>query len=266
MTPNSYQTALHHAFQAWLRHDERVHKSIQVHAQTHPDQWFGTDADARTRRDWWADPALWCDPWDEWTKSNALTGLLDDIVQRNTEYETFVAIVNMIWGDILTRAQCEAEALYLEAVHLGINPAVYIAHRRGTTVQAAYALLKRADGRKMLNLSSKGSVVDDDYNQKPAYTPSEVEIADKLMSMTVICAGGGSHCQGEAPARFGICWNCLQQFGRPGDRDPGTAHWLEPEIRRVKAQAKREARNQLYAEHAGLVDSPDEYEAVTEAV
>lgn len=252
------------AFFAALEHKKRISQSIYAHTQTHPARWLGIDPESRICPDWWNDLARWCEPHEQHSQSAVLRGLLDLIVDRPTEYAAFVSLVEIVWNRALTNAQIEAEALRLEAQHLGINPAVYIAHRRGTSLQAAYALMRRADGRKMLKLETISSVIDD--SQKNPYRPSEAEIASQLKEMKVICAGGGTRCLGEAPAQYGICWNCLHEFGRPGERDEYTARWLEPEIRRIKAQAKREARNQLYAEHAGLVDSPQEYEAVTEVV
>ena len=249
---------------AVFEHEKRIAASIQADAQAHPHRWLGIDPESRICPNWWNNLARWCEPHEQHSQSAVLRGLLDLIVDRPTEYATFVSLVAIAWARALTQAQIEAEALRLEALHMGINPAVYIAHRRGTSLQAAYALMRRTDGRKMLKLEAVSSVIDD--SQKKPYRPSEAEIASQLKEMKVICAGGGTRCSGEAPAQYGICWNCLMEFGRPGERDDYTVRWLEPEIRRIKAQAKREARNQLYAEHAGLVDSPQEYEAVAEAV
>lgn len=191
--------------------------------------------------------------------------LIDSIVDRHTEQAVFHNGLKTACKKSLTPAQKEAKLLEAEAVALGRNPARYVATMRGISTSAAYALLKRADGR-MLNFSSVVGVKGVDNVSR--WIPERVDVDRKLRAIRTVCAAGGQHCKGEAPARFTICWECRKEFGAPHDWDEITRRWLLPEVRRLKRLAYREAVNLLYAERreAGIVDDINLYELIAEAV
>lgn len=223
---------------------------------------------------WYSDLLCWCDlkeihlarmvaQNDGDPLNILLPKVIDVTVHRVTESKAFLNLLRSAWKRSLTKSQLDAKLLEAEAIRLGVTPTCYIAEQRGTTLRAAQRLLKRANRRKMF--ASTPAVASIGVELAP-WQPSRAAISHKLSSMTVVCAGSGSKCKGTARARYALCWDCLHEFGLPGEREPQTAAWLEPEIRRIRREAYAEAVNLLYAEHHGVtVDDPGQYDALTMA-
>lgn len=129
----------------------------------------------------------------------------------------------------------------------------YIAHRLNCDEQRVSRMLLFVDVPEVLeNLtllqpeSKKEYVVSKEQSHFRAPTSHEVQ---KMMAyITHPCAAGFEGCVGDMKGRFAICSRCHKQLGShiEAEWDELTRKWLPAEVRRIRKQWQKDARNAWY--------------------
>jgi hypothetical protein len=138
-------------------------------------------------------------------------------------------------------AQVEAVTLAYEAVAAGMNPARYVAQRKGTSLRAAYYLLRRADDHmgKMFNLEQNFHSVD----RGKSILPTEAEIKRRMAGFRHECPCAPLHddCKQTIRGDQDLCHPCAKRYGVEGERPD----WLQMLIADTRKTLREDALSEL---------------------
>ncbi len=193
--------------------------------------------------EWWLNVLSWVD-WTDITthKRNGYVFFMDMLINRPTEFAVMLALFVRAYercvGRLeMTAAQVEAVTLAYEAVAAGMNPARYVASKKGTSLRAAYYLLKRADTHieKMFNFPQKTYTP---YREKN-YLPSEAQIQRQMAKYRRPCPCKDLHddCVGMTRGDRDLCHPCSKRYGLKGERPD----WLEKYVQSVRSEYRERA-------------------------
>lgn len=178
-------------------------------------------------------------------------------VTRNMFYATYNAWLQELFRAELTIDNLlEMMRLYAEAcrsVQLTNDIKVYIAHRLNCDERRVTRMLLFVDVPEVLeNLTLLQPKVKKEYvvikEQSRFRAPTSAEVQKMMAYITHPCAAGFEGCVGEMKGRFAICSRCHKQLGShiEAEWDELTRKWLPAEVRRIRKQWQRDARNTWY--------------------
>lgn len=215
-------------------------------------------------RAWWLSVLAWIDFTDITThKRSGYVFFMDLLIKRPTEFAVFLLLfVNAYERSIgrleMTSAQVEAVVLANEAAANGINPARYVASKKGTSLRAAYYLLKRADGNlgKIFNFPQKTHSSSREKN----YLPDEDTIKRRMAGFVIQCPTAPLHddCAGTVHGDRDLCFACSKRYGVEGERP----QWLQDIIRDNRRVLREDALADLLVYN---VADDDEFDYLVEA-
>jgi hypothetical protein len=174
-------------------------------------------------------------------------------ITRQMFYETYNA-----WLRELFRAQVTIDELmeFARLIHAAykaerdVKP--YIARQLNQDEKRVGKVLLFLDIQAVLEMvipetiKQKVDVVYSEQSRYPAPTASQIQ--SLIASSYHPCACGFEGCIGDITGRFWICSNCYRKLGShiESEWDELTRKWLPKEIRRIRSQAQRDARNLWY--------------------
>lgn len=196
---------------------------------------------------WWLNVLAWID-WTDLTthKRAGYVFFMDLLIHRPTEFAVMLALFVRAYersvGRLeMTASQVEATTLAYEAVAAGMNPARYVASKKGTSLRAAYYLLKRADTQigKMFNLGQNFHSIDRGKN----ILPSEAEIKRRMAGYrhTCPCAPLHDDCNQTIRGDQDLCYPCSKRYGVEGERPD----WLQHMIADTRKTLREDALTDL---------------------
>jgi hypothetical protein len=178
-------------------------------------------------------------------------------VTRNMFYVTYNA-----WLQELFRAEVTIDhlldmmRLYAEAsrnLHYTNDIKAYIAHRLNCDEQRVSRMLLFVDVAEVLeNLTLLQPEMKKEYipirEQSRFRAPTSAEVQKTMTSITHPCAAGFEGCCGDIKGRFAICSRCYKELGSyiETEWDDLTRKWLPAEVRRIRKQWQKDARNAWY--------------------
>ncbi len=176
------------------------------------------------------------------------------VFPRETERVVFTRMIAAVQGRgvTLTDEQRAALQLEFEARAVWCVPAArYIAEKRGTSLNAARVLLRRAKMRELEQMYVSDPRLTLQYTnerQAAGAKPSQDDIIKRQRAMKKRCAGDGSAgCRGEISGMFDLCPVCRKRYGE--DRSDYPA-WLLAEIARLRREHRKAAVESLWREGA----------------
>lgn len=129
----------------------------------------------------------------------------------------------------------------------------YIAHRLNCDEQRVTRMLLFVDVPEVLeNLTLLQPEVKKEYipirEQSRFRAPTSAEVQKMMTSITHPCAAGFEGCCGDMKGRFAICSRCYKELGSyiETEWDDLTRKWLPAEVRRIRKQWQKDARNAWY--------------------
>jgi hypothetical protein len=174
-------------------------------------------------------------------------------ITRQMFYSTY-----NLWLQELFRAQVtidelmEVARLCQEAHKARRDVKDYIARKLDENVMRVGKMLLFLDIQAVLEMvlpepnKQKVDVVYSEQSRYPA--PTALQIQSLIASSYHPCACGFEGCIGDITGRFWICSKCYKKLGShiESEWDEITRHWLPKEIKRIRSQAQRDARNLWY--------------------
>lgn len=209
----------------------------QTHASVKPGIHFA----------WWLNVLAWID-WTDLTthKRAGYVFFMDLLISRPTEFAVMLALFVRAYersgGRLeMTASQVEAVTLAYEAVAVGLNPARYVAQRKGTSLRAAYYLLQRADTHigKMFNIEQNFHSVD----RAKKYLPTEADIKRRMAGFRHECPCAPLHedCKHTIRGDQDLCHPCSKRYGVEGERPI----WLQALISDTRKTLREDALSEL---------------------
>lgn len=186
-------------------------------------------------------------------------------LENHTSYVILASITRQmfystynLWLQELFRAQVtidelmEVARLVQDAYKADRDVKPYIARKLDENEMRVGKMLLFLDIQEVLEMvlpepnKQKIDVVYSEQSRYPA--PTALQIQSLIASSYHPCACGFEGCVGDITGRFWICSKCYKKLGShiESEWDEITRNWLPKEIKRIRSQAQRDARNLWY--------------------
>lgn len=215
--------------------DNILHPDFGVHAGVNPVKTINYA--------WWLNVLAWIDFADLTSHKRAgYVFFMDLLIHRPTEFAVMLALFVRAYERCIgrlemTASQVEAVTLAYEAAAVGMNAAKYVAAKKGTSLRAAYYLLKRADDNlgKIFNFPQKPYTL---YREKN-FLPTELQIQQQMAKYKHECPCKHLHddCEGMTRGDRTLCHTCAKRYGVEGERPA----WLEKYVQSLRQEYRERA-------------------------
>ena len=190
---------------------------------------------SRRPQTWYKNPFRWLDEEDllygyRHAREKARAFLASLLVSRPTEFQALMHLAYRAFNgydlERLTERQALAVLYAREAKEAGITPSIHIAERLGIARQNAWALLKRADKRKIMTFG--GAYPLNSRDTRIIALPDNRTIKAIAKSLKRLCAT----CNNDTPdGTKALCWDCHKRFNLEGQYFPYTPDAADQLIR-----------------------------------
>lgn len=186
-------------------------------------------------------------------------------ITRGMFYTTYNAWLQELFRAELTVDNLlEVMCLYVEAQKLREEAKPYIAHRLNCDEQRVGRMLLFVDVAEVLeNQTLLQPKPQKEYipirEQSHFRAPTSHEVQKMMTNVSHPCAAGFEGCVGDIKGRFAICSRCYKHLGSyiETEWDSLTRKWLPAEVRRIRKQWQRDARNAWYRQQYTEITEED---------
>lgn len=214
---------------------------------------------------WWAQAESFVDADDIVRMGSGAVELLRDlVVSRPVEFGRMKKLFLRALKNPVLLLPRQKRALYLaeEAICWNYNVYEYVGDQLGIKPDSAYRLLRRANEKallleilpKMSEFEANVHYIDNGIQNKFELPRDEVNKIRDGLSVACPTRPYNPRCNGIAPARYGICFECRDTFLK-GDDLP---EWVVALVRDTRLEAYQEAKERLfYKKYGANIDIRD---------